>query len=126
MSREDVRRRHHDFLDRVKREFAYLVSDFGYGEPDATESDAPLFRDTVVYANPAARRKIEILNAYHPYDYGYEINVHDLQSGKTVMVDHVLRDDQDSALDFVARTAKRLRERARAQLAGAAWFTERA
>lgn len=111
-------KRNPDFLNKVEQEFAYLVSEFGYREPEAVEAHAPLFRDKVVYVSEAAQRKVEIMNAYHPYDYGFEVNIHDLRTGETTILDHVLRADQDADLAFVARVAGRLRNEAVAALSG--------
>jgi hypothetical protein len=55
---------------------------------------------------------VEVLNAFHGYDYGFEVNIYNTAhpsypDGK--MIYHKLKESQDSSFSFVLEGAKVLR-----------------
>jgi hypothetical protein len=105
-----------EFEDIVKSKFRFLVDSFNYSEPILLNSNSQ-FRDAILYTKGDAA--IVVLNAWHPVDYGFEINFYKNKTlvGKTddlnpthEMVYYMLKEDHQSNCDFVETGAARLKE----------------
>jgi len=53
--------------------------------------------------------RITISNAYHPVDYGFEINLTDLRTGTEEMIHHVLKENQDIEQDYLKKASEFLK-----------------
>lgn len=105
-----------NFLEKTLSNFYFLVSEFGYNEPSHKfwqQDNGSITRDEFRYENLIADRGICIVNAYHPVDYGFEINFYK-PSDKTArrteeMVYYVLKEDQDIEQSYLEQAAKTLK-----------------
>ena len=66
----------------------------------------------MIYWHPEKKLRVEIVNAYHPVDYGFEINLSETYSSgepkNKNMIFNCLKEDQHEDLTFVEEGAKAL------------------
>lgn len=98
-----------EFERKVIEGFAFLVSDLGFDAP-VIRSDPKKYRHTVEYVHAAQNKRLELENAYHPIDYGFEIKLYEAD-GTCRQLFHVLQQDQDRAFQFLVTAAQTLRNR---------------
>ena len=67
------------FEREVEKQFEFLVDDFSFSGPVFLSSKEK-YSDRVVYSRDDTA--VEVLNAWHPADYGFEVNYY---SDKTVL-----------------------------------------
>lgn len=78
--------------------FEFLTSEFDFDKPNYTfseQSNGTVIADIFEFNNSDNNLRITISNAYHPVDYGFEINLTDLNTGAEEMIHHVLKENQD-------------------------------
>ena len=104
------------FETKVKTEFIYLVNEFSYSEPQLLNNEKE-YRDRLLYTKE--NKAVEILNAWHPNDYGFEVNYYaDCSLVNTAndniptheMIYYKLKEEQDANLSFVAEGAEKLKK----------------
>jgi hypothetical protein len=101
-----------NFVNKTKSDFAFLTSDFNFDEPNYTFSEQPngtVIRDKFEFNNTDRNLKITILNAYHPVDYGFEINLTDLNAGTEEMIYNVLKENQDIEQSYLEKASEYLK-----------------
>ena len=99
-----------NFIDKTKKYFDFLVSELDFEGPLHTfheQENGSITRDEFQYEGPKSR--IIILNAYHPVDYGFEINFMDKLSGKAEMIYYVLKEKQDIEQSYLQKAADYLK-----------------
>ncbi len=104
-----------NFIEKTNRNFEFLVSEFGFKKPKHLTTEQPngaIIQDRIEYDR--IDKKLTILNAYHPVDYGFEINLTDKENGQTEMLHFVLKENQDleqsyleSASEFLKKTHRK-------------------
>ena len=75
--------------------FEFLVSEYGYCSPEYSTSLQPngvATQGKFTYERPD--KTITITNAYHPNDYGFEINLTEKKTGHVEMLHFVLKENQ--------------------------------
>jgi hypothetical protein len=104
------------FENKVKTEFKYLVNEFLFSNPIILRKDDE-YRDRLLYTKDNIA--IEILNAWHPSDYGFEVNYYSdrgllnmtndrIQTHE--MVYYKLKEEQNEDLSFIEEGAKILKK----------------
>ncbi len=99
-----------NFKEKTKRYFEFLISKFDFNEPNHLFNEQPngtITSDRFEYENQ--NRKIVISNAYHPNDYGFEVNLTDKQTGQTEMIHFVLKEKQDMEQNYLENVAEILK-----------------
>lgn len=103
------------FEQIVEREYRFLVDEYDYGAPQFV-SNKEHYRDRVIYAT--SETAVEVLNAYHGFDYGFEVNYYpdkrrlgnagdDLSARE--MVYYRLKEEQDAEGGFIREGAAALK-----------------
>ena len=103
-----------NFVNKTKLHFKFLTSEFDFSEPTYTFSEQPngtIVRDKFEFVNADMNLKITILNAYHPVDYGFEINLTDLNTGTKEMIHHVLTENQDVEQNYIEEASEFLKSK---------------
>ena len=103
------------FEQIVEREYRFLVDEYGFGAPEFV-SNKKHYRDRVIYATSEAA--VEVLNAYHGVDYGFEVNYYPNKSrlgnagddpSAREMVYYRLKEEQDAEGNFIREGATALK-----------------
>lgn len=101
-----------NFVNKTKLYFEFLTSEFDFDEPNYTFSEQPngtAITDKFEFNNADKNLKITILNNYHPVDYGFEINLTDLNTGTEEMIHHVLKENQDVEQSYLEKASEFLK-----------------
>jgi hypothetical protein len=114
MDSSEIAKNGPQFISKTKEAFTFLTTNFNYGEP-TDESGLSKYRHILVYRNKASLHIIEVLNAYHPVDYGFEVNFYHSEADrknrkKTEMVYYKLKEDQNPDLKFIEEGATKLKD----------------
>lgn len=119
-------------MDNTLKHFSFLTSEFGYGQPlhkAYQQENGAITRDDISYENPAAGRVVLITNAYHPYDYGFEMNVRRLDTALSwedkQMLYYVLKENQDLEQSFIESAAQLLKDKFAQVLRGEEWMADK-
>lgn len=104
----DIKR--NNFIEKTKKYFNFLVSNLDFERPSHRfheQDNGTITRDEFQYEG--RNSTIVILNAYHPVDYGFEINLTDKLTGKTEMIHYVLKERQDIEQSYLKKVAELLK-----------------
>lgn len=99
-----------NFIEKTKKNFEFLISEFGFREPEHLTNQQPneaIIQDRIEYDR--TDKKLTLLNAYHPVDYGFEMNLTDKENGETEMVYFVLKENQDIEQSYIESAAQFLK-----------------
>ena len=128
---EQYESKRRNFVDKVYLYFDFLTQKYGYEQPSHIESkqgNGTVTCDKIEFTNRARNRKISLVNAYHPYDYGFEIDFYDLTKANPLehqqMVYYVLKEDQDIEQSYLPEAARVLEDKFKLHIEGKAWFPE--
>lgn len=117
-----------NFCNGVKDWFLFLQTDFGYrseGPRASTQPNGSVIRDTFTFANSERDRVIKISNAYHPVDYGFEINCYrpsvSLNPGDGFLAALKVKEEQDLAQVYLEGLAREFRETYDRLIRGVSW-----
>ena len=100
-----------NFITKSKRLFEFLISDFDFEGPNHTfykQPNGTITLDKFIYAGKD--RTIIISNAYHPNDYGFEINLTDERTERTEMVHYMVKEKQDIEQSYLEHAAQLLKK----------------
>ena len=123
MQEEEIASRHSEIVERIRMSFMYLVDTYGF-RPSENESNEEKQRVLLIYENKDDGGIVEILDEYHPYDHGFEINLYNSIEHRALcesddndgeMVYHMDKVDQDKQLSFIDEGAKELQRHLRAK-----------
>ncbi len=80
-----------NFLKKSLECFKFLVDELGYQKPQHKEKgdDDWITVDEIIYENQKINRLVMVSNAYHPNDYGFEVDVYDLSQGTELYGDYL-------------------------------------
>lgn len=98
-----------NFISKTKRLFDFLISEFDFEEPNYTfykQPNGTITMDKFIYEGK--NRSIIISNAYHPNDYGFEINLTDKRTERMEMVHHMVKEKQDMEQSYLEHAAQLL------------------
>lgn len=99
-----------NLIDKSINQFGFLVSVYRYDSPIHRifkQANGVVTCDEFEYAS--SQKTIIIHNAYHPAEYGFEINIIDHFSNQSEMVYHVLKEKQDLEQSYLLKAAEFLR-----------------
>ncbi|OCK42685.1 hypothetical protein BA195_13915 [Tenacibaculum soleae] len=94
------------FIEKTEKHFQFLVSEFEFKKPNIITHD---YSDKFEFENEITKKKITILNSYHPVDYGFEIILTDLKTGREEMLHYVLKGDQDIEQNYLESASEFLK-----------------
>jgi hypothetical protein len=106
-------RRRSNFVEKTQNYFQFLETEFGFNKPIHLFFKQPngvITSDRIEYENDRLKKKITISNSYHPIDYGFEINLTDLEINDTEMLFYLLKENQDVEQEYLKGYAERLNE----------------
>jgi hypothetical protein len=107
MEAREIAQREIEFKSLVREAFAFLVTEFGF---DSATDESSAYRHRLIYKYPDTGQVVEVLNAIHGYDYGFEVNVHAPALGRSKeMIYYKLKEDQNPDLAFISEGAEALR-----------------
>jgi hypothetical protein len=116
-----------NFIAKSLSGFNFLVTVFGYGKPVHTKSG---YSDSITFKNESSNRTVQVYNAYHPVDYGFEINILNTSAANRniakEMVYYKPKEDQDQYQDYIAGAAEFLKNNYGEYLLGEKWFYDEA
>jgi len=101
-----------NFVNKTKLYFEFLTSEFDFDEPNYTfyeQQNGTVTSDKFEFNNSDKNLRITISNAYHPVDYGFEINLTDLNTGTEEMLHHVLKENQDDEQNYLEKASEFLK-----------------
>ncbi len=101
-----------NFVDKTKLYFEFLTLEFDFDEPNYTfneQQNGVITSDKFEFNNSDKNLRITISNAYHPVDYGFEINLTDLSTGTEEMLHHVLKENQDVEQTYLEKASEFLK-----------------
>ena len=99
-----------NFISKSTELFHFLVTEFGFNSPVHQKSEQPngvVIRDVIEYEKDGFT--VQLLNAYHPRDYGFELNITPASIEKKELFAFVLKEDQDVEQSYLEGVASRLR-----------------
>jgi hypothetical protein len=107
METHKIVQREIEFKSLVREVFGFLVTEFGFASA-TDESGEWSYR--LVFRHPETYQKVDVTNAFHGYDYGFDVSVCTARFGRSFrkMVYHRLTEKQDSSFSFVLEGAKEL------------------
>jgi hypothetical protein len=110
MNEREIANAGHEFKARVQEAFGFLVTEFGF-EPAIDRSS--VYAHRLLFKNDARDQVVEVLDAFHGIDYGFEVNVH-LASGPRQIDDRRMvyakeKEDQEPGFPFLGEAAQKLR-----------------
>lgn len=123
----DLRRKF--FIANTGIHFKFLVDDFGYFQPMyrfSQQDNGSIIKDEFKYENKSIDKVITVTNAYHPYDYGFEICFYrpsiSLDITQRKMAIYVLKQKQDLEQTYIEPIAKKFREEFLEVITGEKWI----
>ncbi len=99
-----------NFLEKTIKYFQYLVNEFGFEGQDnitSVQENGTVIKDTLFYKR--ASLEIRLSNAYHPVDYGFELNVLEKTTSKSEMLYFVLKENQDLEQNYLKHISESFR-----------------
>lgn len=88
-----------NFVKKVKLYFDFLISEYKF---EYTYQENEL-TDKFDFNSDKFNFKVVLLNAYHPVDYGFEINLINLKTKSEEMIYNLLKDDQDVEQEYIKK-----------------------
>jgi hypothetical protein len=99
-----------NFINNTQKYFKFLETEFGFNKPNhsfSKQANGTVTSDEIEYENTF--KKIIISNSYHPIDYGFEINIIDIERGTNKMLCYVLKEKQDLKQEYLKEQAEVLK-----------------
>ncbi len=106
----DIKRE--NFINKTKLYFEFLTTEFDFEEPNYIFAEQPngfVITDKFEFNNVNRSLRIIISNNYHPVDYGFEINLMDLNTGTKEMIHYVLKENQDIEQNYLEKSSQYLK-----------------
>ena len=98
----------------IRAKFEFLQTEYGYDAPMALSAS---FKHShcITYLHPEKQKLVELINNFHPVDYGFEINVYRIDPAvkktEPTMVYSKNVNDQDPDFAYLSSGAQMLRNR---------------
>ena len=100
------------FIENTQKYFKFLETEFEFSKPNHSfykQENGTVISDKIEYENITLNKKIVLSNNYHPYDYGFEINIIDEESGTKEMLFYVLKEEQDIKQEYLKEQSEALK-----------------
>ena len=117
-----------NFIEKATLHFRFLCDDHGYADPQHSfhqQANGSVISDRLAYTHPSIDRLIVLYNAYHPVDYGFEVQFYrpsvSVDPSDRLRVYWVLKEDQDVDQTYLANAAKTVKEKYIEIIAGQRW-----
>ncbi len=117
-----------NFIAQATEHFRFLCVRHGYTGPEHTftqQANGSITSDALTYTHPSIDRLIVLRNAYHPVDYGFEVQFYrssiSTQPADGVLVFGVLKEDQDVAQSYLEKAARAVKDRFTRTIDGHEW-----
>ncbi len=91
-----------NFVKKVKLYFDFLISEYKF---ECTYQKNEL-SDKFEFTCDKFDFKVVLLNAYHPVDYGFEINLINLKTKSEEMIYYLLKENQDIEQEYLKQAAE--------------------
>jgi hypothetical protein len=125
---EEYEFKRQNFIENTRKCFMFLVKDFGYSEPIYKfyqQENGTIIEDEFRFENIIVDRLLIVSNAYHPYDYGFEVNFYRPSVASSYehreMRIYIKKEEQDLEQTYIEQAAIELRKY-REVLTGVKWF----
>lgn len=114
-----------NFKNKTLESFRFLLTDFDYEEPIykfSQQENGTVISDSFYFKNPNLNRVIAVKNQYHPYDYGFSIEIGFLNNfvetnvGKLLL--YKLKEEQDIDQTYIKEFAEKFRNEFDSQING--------
>lgn len=120
--------RRRNFIEQGTAHFDFLCADFGYTGPVHTwhaQPNGAVIMDTLTYTHEAIDRVVQLVNAWHPVDYGFELRFCrpsvSVRAPDCILGHTVLQEAQDSGQGYLADAAALARGKYLGIISGAEW-----
>lgn len=127
--KEEYQLKRKNFIEKSIKFFNYLCDEFEYLPPIHSTYKQPngvIITDSLEYLNESIDRLVIICNAYHPVDYGFEVQLYrpsiSTNPPDRIMVYPVLKEDQDIEQAYIEKAAEFVREKYTEVLLGNEWI----
>jgi len=117
-----------NFIENATRYFCFLCTELGYAEPVhsfSQQQNGTIILDKLEYDNKQIDRLVVIYNAYHPVDYGFEVQFYrptmSLEHSDRVMAYWVLKEDQDIEQTYLEKAAETIKAKFYHVISGKKW-----
>ncbi|MDJ0829209.1 MAG: hypothetical protein QNI92_05110 [Desulfobacterales bacterium] len=121
-----------NFVAKVTKYFGFLSKDYGYVGPEHDFHKQPngtITCDSLMYTNTALDRQVVFYNAYHPVDYGFELQFYipsiSTEHADRVIAHYVLKENQDIGQTYLDDVVKLLKTDLVDVLTGQRWVAEK-
>ena len=102
-----------NFIDNTQKYFQFLETEFEFSKPthlSYKQANGTIISDKMAYKNTSLNKKVVISNNYHPYDYGFEISIIDVESETEEMLSYVLKEKQDIKQEYLKEQGEVLKK----------------
>ncbi len=127
----DVNARRRNFIEKVNRKFAFLCSEFGYVGPQHSvdeQQNGSVISEKLTYTNRSVDRQIVFYNAYHPVDYGFELQLFrpsvSSEYSQRELIYYVLKEQQDDEQSYLEAVVGLLNDDYCSIITGKTWITD--
>jgi hypothetical protein len=93
-----------NFINNTQKYFKFLETKFEFSKPNHLfykQENGTVISDEMEYENILLNIKIVIANYYHPVDYGFQINIIDMERGTNEVLCYVLKEKQDMKQEYL-------------------------
>jgi hypothetical protein len=122
----ETRRR--NFIEQAMKHFEFLCIEFDYSQPEHSLHQQPngvVIADSLDYLNVKIDRLIVLWNAYHPVDYGFELQFFrpsiSTRHADRFIAHYVLKEDQDIEQSYLPEVAALAIDKYRKVIEGEEW-----
>jgi hypothetical protein len=126
VSEYETKRR--NFIERGTLLFSFLCDEFSYSGPVHSFYQQPngvVIADYLQYDNEEIDRRIVLKNAYHPVDYGFELQFFrpsvSTRHADRFMAHYVLKEEQDVEQSYLLGAAALAKDKYRKVIDGEEW-----
>ena len=117
-----------NFIEQATLLFSFLCDEFGYSGPVHSFYQQPngvVIADYLQYDNDEIDRRIVLENAYHPVDYGFELQFFrpsiSTRHADRFMAHYVLKEVQDIDQSYLVEAAALAKDKYRKVIEGQEW-----
>ena len=114
--------RRNNFILKGQEYFNYLVQEFGY---ELLGIEYHEYADSIIYQNTLLDRRIVLYNAYHPVDYGFELQLYrpsvSIESVDREFQIYKLKEEQDDTQEYLRACSEEFLDKYRGIIEGTEW-----
>ena len=109
---EKYEEKRRNFIVKVQKHFEFLVLELNFElQPiiSHAQPNGTVILDEIIYKRKD--KNVIISNAYHPVDYGFEINITDVESRTSKMIYELVKEKQDISQSYIVDASINLRDK---------------